>query len=77
MGQEQASSKITEPDYIYGNIMQNHPIRIVEQGNHHVIVGLSIMEYSIPWYQCCLFSREYQSILYHETYHVIVCKIPW
>ena len=20
---------------------------------------------------------EYQSILYHETYHVVVCKIPW
>ena len=33
--------------------------------------------YSIPWYQFCLFGREYQSILYHETYHVILCKITW
>ena len=37
---------------------------------------LSVLEDSIPWYQCCLFRREYQSILYHETYHVIMCKIP-
>ena len=38
--------------------------------------SLSILEYSVPWYQYCLFRREYQSILYHETYHVIVFKIP-
>ena len=27
---------------------------------------MCILEYIIPWYQCCLFRREYQSILYHE-----------
>ena len=32
---------------------------------------------TVSWYQCCLFRREYQSILYHETYHVILCKITW
>ena len=28
---------------------------------------LSVLEYSIPWYQCCSFRREYHSILCHET----------
>ena len=38
---------------------------------------MCILEYSIPWYQCCLFRKEYQNILYHETYHEILWKITW
>ena len=47
---------------------QNGTIRVVEQGNYHVIVVTSLLEYGIPWYQCGLFRTEYQNILYHETY---------
>ena len=46
-----------------------HPIRVVEQGNYHVIVFWSTASNDI--------NTEYQSILCHETYHVILCKITW
>ena len=45
-----------------------HTIRVVEQGNYRVVV---VTEYK---YQCCLFRREYHSILLHETYHVSCVK---
>ena len=54
-----------------------HPIRVVEQGNYHVIVVVECSGVQYPIYQCCLFRTEYQSILYYETYHMIVCKITW
>ena len=55
----------------------SHPIKVEEQGYYHVIVVIEYSGVQHPWYQCCLFRTEYQSILYHETYHVIVCKITW
>ena len=60
------------------NTLVYHPIRVVEQGNYHVIVviGCSGVQHpmiSMPFF----FPTEYPSILYQETYHVIVCKITW
>ena len=53
--------------------------QVVEQGNYHVIVVTECSEVQRPMIsmQCSLFHREYQSILFHETYHVILCKILW
>ena len=36
---------------------------------------MSLVEFSISWCWCCLFRREYQNIICHDTYHGMLCKI--
>ena len=49
-----------------------------KQGNYHMIVVTEGSRVPTSHDDNAVYSmREYQSILYHETYHVVVCKIPW
>ena len=54
-----------------------HPIREVEQCNYYVIVVTLRAFWSTASCLCYLFRRNYQSILFIETYHVILGKITW